>query len=69
MQVGCYTLDLYCENYKNDGFDGIHEFKEFPHQFTAELGRTCRKHAKEKGWILYNDGRAYCPKCNKNMIK
>jgi hypothetical protein len=65
MTIGGYTLDLYCENYLDQGLDGLHEFNEFPKQYVNELGITCRKRAKKDGWVLHRDGRAYCPKCVK----
>jgi len=59
MIVGCYTLDLYCDQ-KNDK----HVHGEFPHTFTAEHGSNCRSRAKRKGWILTHAGNAICPKCS-----
>ncbi len=63
MWAGCYTLDLYCENYdpKNRG---VHDWNEFPHQFTNELGSVCRAKARKEGWIIKKDGTAICPKCS-----
>jgi hypothetical protein len=57
--VGCYTLDLYC-----DLDNPAHESAEFPHTFIAEHGHTCRRQAREAGWVLKpRQGKAYCPKC------
>ena len=64
MIVGCYTLDLYCENLGPWPDKHGHDFKEFPHQYTAELGSKCRKNAQRAGWKLTKDGRAYCPRCS-----
>lgn len=65
MIVGCYALDLYCENYKSEN-DNIHEFNEFPHIYTHEKGSTCRKLARKDGWIIKEkENRAICPKCVK----
>src|ERR1035437_10194182 len=58
MQVGCYTLNLYCD-YKAH----VPKFNEFPREYTDELGVRCRKAAKRAGWILSFDGTATCPKC------
>lgn len=64
MIVGCYTLDLYCDN-EGKFPDGIHEHKEFPRKFTDEHGSRCRKMAREEGWKLnLKDGTALCPKCS-----
>lgn len=62
MIVGCYHLQLYCENY--NGEDGTHAWREFPHEYTHELGSTCRANARKDGWKL-SDNKAYCPKCVK----
>ena len=60
MIVGCYTLDLYCEE---DGHP--HEYNEFPHQYIHEFGSTCRRMARKDGWILDRQNcKAICPKCN-----
>ncbi len=57
MIVGCYTLDLYCDNESD-----AHNFREFPHQFTAERETDCMRQAAAKGW-RFKDNKAYCPKC------
>jgi len=62
MQVGCYSLHLYCENYSVA--DGIHNYGEFPHEYAHEYGSRCRADARRDGWLLKRDGRALCPKCN-----
>jgi hypothetical protein len=59
-EVGCYTLDLYC-----DRENPAHAYKEFPHTFIAELGATCRRRAREAGWVFHKDRTASCPKCNR----
>lgn len=65
MIAGCYTLHLYCDNYDPCNL-GKHSFDEFPHEFTHELGSTCRRIAKERGWkVNYTTGSALCPKCAK----
>lgn len=58
--AGCYSLDLYCK-WNNPA----HAYAEFPHNFNAELGSTCRKLAKRAGWIIHRDNTATCPKCAK----
>jgi hypothetical protein len=67
MIVGCYTLDLYCDNLnipEGAVTDGIHDYKEFPKTFIHEYGSVCRKIARAKGWKFTRDGRALCPKCS-----
>jgi hypothetical protein len=59
MIAGGYTLDLYCDR-KNDR----HKYDEFPHIYVDEFGSTCRRKAREDGWILKKDGAAICPKCS-----
>ncbi len=67
MQVGCYTLDLYCDRstilYGEAG-DGIHRYDEFPISYSMELGVDCRQQARKDGWILKRNGDAICPKCS-----
>jgi hypothetical protein len=67
---GCYTLDLYCDVPCEQIFShcaakkGQHRFKEFPHQFTDELGSECRKMARQAGWVFKRDGTTVCPRCS-----
>lgn len=64
MIVGCYVLDLYCDN-QGDYPDGIHEYNEFPRSYHDEFGSKCRKAARRDGWKLnLKEGTAICPKCN-----
>ena len=55
--AGCYTLDLYCDNPDCDrkGFG--------PDQYTAETGATCRRNARQRGWLITAD-RQLCPACS-----
>lgn len=75
MIVGCYSLDLYCDKDQTGSFShnpktGEHEDKyghvldEFPHNYTAELGSTCRARARADGWLLTRQDKAHCPKCS-----
>lgn len=59
MIVGGYTLDLYCDKESNQ-----HEYDEFPDTYADEFGSTCRRRARESGWILKRNGTAICPKCS-----
>lgn len=64
MIVGCYTLNLYCSK-QGEWDDGIHEYKEFPHEYTSEFGTRARRRARRDGWTLnINKGVALCPKCS-----
>lgn len=67
--AGCYSLDLYCDNSKNGGDDGIHRWDEFPHQYNDEFGATCRAIARKDGWVIRKDGTCICPKCSGNLNK
>lgn len=59
MEVGCYTLDMYCDKENPE-----HKYGEFPHQFSGEeYGATCRKYARQAGWTFHKDGTHSCPKC------
>lgn len=61
-EAGCYSLDLYCRH-ASAYPDQLHAYDEFPHQFTAEHGSTCRREARKRGWIFHRDGEVTCPKC------
>ena len=60
MIVGCFTLDLYCDNPSNDN---NHEYKEFPHQYTGETRAICYRKARKQGWLIGRT-KCYCPKCS-----
>ncbi len=63
--VGCYSLHLYCR-YENK----LHDFQEFPHEFTAEFGSEARQDARKFGWKLnLKKNRAVCPKCTSRGLK
>lgn len=59
MMSGCYILHLYCDN--KEATDHIYD--EFPHEYTHELGCTCRETARKRGWIITKD-KQICPKCS-----
>jgi len=58
MIVGCYTLDLYCENSNGWGCNPDKPESD-PDQYTAELGSRCRRAARKDGWLLKRDGTAF----------
>ena len=66
--IGCYTLDLYCENSKV--MCGMpdelgHVYNEFPHQYISEMGSTARREARQDGWKLDMEAQtALCPRCS-----
>ena len=65
MIVGCYTLDLYCDDETCKP-----KFKEFPKNFIAEYGSECRAQARRAGWKLnLRDGTAICPRCSGSESK
>ena len=68
MIVGCYTLDLYCDdpNETHEKIDFMHSAGgEFPHQYTAAYGSQCRAQARRDGWTLnLQKNTAICPKCH-----
>lgn len=64
MIVSAYTLDLYCENehpYETPGY------RTYEAQFVVD-GPKCykdaRKKARDAGWKLTHDRKAYCPACS-----
>jgi hypothetical protein len=66
MIASGYLLQLYCDTPDPDnaihGWGGYHMI---PEEYTGELGSRCRQAARNDGWKLFSDGRAYCPMCNK----
>jgi len=62
--AGCYSLHLYCDHENPE-----HQWDEFPHEYTHEQGSTCRKLARENGWVIHRDGTATCPKCSDRLNK
>lgn len=66
MQVGCYLLDLYCDNpaHKPGGYS------DAPHyQYSDEHGSRCRRMARKHGWRWSSDAMvAVCPECTKAGI-
>ena len=73
MIVGCYSIDLYCDNYDEIHWKGRddhgHEWREFPHTYTGKTRGECIAQARKHGWLV-NDrleddgGRQLCPKCS-----
>lgn len=63
MQVGCYTLDLYCD--KNKVCTKEFKYNEFPHQYTGPTKKNCVVQARKDGWIFHHNYEASCPKCSK----
>lgn len=49
MIVGCYSMDLYCEN---------------AHVYTGETWGECVRDARRDGWKITPDRKAYCPNCS-----
>ncbi len=72
MIVGCYSMDLYCENAEASstvcrvgwGYHG-------PPVYTGRTEAECIRQARGDGWLITNDRprKAYCPKCAKTRRK
>lgn len=67
-EIGCYTMDLYCDtiDWDNDvcEIDDIHEFREFPVTYNSATSGRCRSAAKKDGWLFKRNGKVFCPKCS-----
>lgn len=67
MIVGAYSINLYCDNWReqsdNIGRDGVHELGEFPHEFAGHSKLDCFRQARAIGWKIGKE-RQTCPKCN-----
>ncbi len=77
MQVGCYTLDLYCDNAVSGWTCETYAdyeasipvcLESLPVQYVAEFGSNCRKQARRHGWTISGD-KTICPYCNKKDRK
>ncbi len=64
MEVGCYVLELTCDNENPYHISG-----EFPHKFTAANGGYAREQARDNGWKFHKDGTLSCPKCRIRKIR
>jgi hypothetical protein len=72
MIVGCYSLDLYCDNVLSkdeDLFGGLngdkHEYREFPKTYTGNTRQEAERQARKEGWMINNKtGICLCPKCS-----
>lgn len=66
MRVGCYTLDLYCDDDTGSQLDTKHFDGSFA-QFTGHTESRCIKQARAKGWLLGE--RDLCPLCSGKKVK
>lgn len=61
--VGCYSMDLYCDNWKG-ARDEVHGWGKFPAQYTGDTRAQCAAQARRAGWLVgASDRRALCPLC------
>ena len=74
MIVGCYTVNLYCDDEGHEGFIGstgsyyvkvgiFHD--EVKHEFAGQNERECFAQARRIGWEFTRDRRVICPFCQK----
>lgn len=71
MIVGCYTMDLYCDNAdrKSEGFRKTCTEGWERSQYIGMSYSGCMRSAKKEGW-RFRDGRfSYCPKCSAKKSK
>lgn len=64
MNVGCYVLDLYCDNEAAHLFDGQvnYDLAGGSAHFTHETGSGARSKARKRGWRIGRE-RDLCPAC------
>ena len=74
MEVGCYSLHLYCDidNAEPSATEwpckkGGHDFDEFPHEFMGRTRGECVREARRRGWLFKKDGRTICPAHSKKF--
>lgn len=70
MIVGCYSVDLYCDNEDRTG-DKRCKRRNGPlrygsDQYTGETEGECLRQARKEGWKFTRDRprKAYCPACS-----
>lgn len=65
MIVGCYSMDLYCDNdHKTDGTAREYQLAK-PGQYTGHTEADCKRDARKEGWKFKRNGKVYCPACPK----
>lgn len=65
MIVGCYTLDLYCDQPHNiNDYNGISGVAAANFQGSTRM--DCIRQARKSGWIFHNNGLISCPACAKS---
>jgi len=62
MEVGCYTLNLYCDRKPCAVSDRYDLDKMW--EYTDEIGSVCRTAARKDGWIFHKNNTVSCPYCN-----
>lgn len=65
MIVGCYSVDLYCDN--TEGKKCPSPWSSFPWVYTGETQGECLRQARKAGWRFSRERprKAYCPKCKR----
>ena len=63
MIVGCYCLDIYCDN-KPDCVCLNTNYGAFMDQFTGPTAADCIRQAKKSGWKIVQ-GKHACSPCNR----
>jgi hypothetical protein len=74
MLVGCYSVDLYCENASGEhGEKTCRVGWEYggPPVYTGETLGECIRAARKDGWTITNDRprKTFCPRCTKARRK
>ncbi len=69
MIVGCYSIDLYCDNKESKTCLDTKNIW-FGAQYTEYIESRCLKKAKADGWVIKNKNdegirEVYCPLCKK----
>lgn len=70
MIVGCYSVDLYCDNEGNCPKSWSPETATY----TGETEGECLRQARRHGWLITRakhkgERKAYCPKCSNKKTK
>lgn len=74
MIVSGYTMHLYCDDEKHEGFQSSisgqkvrinGKWEQLQDEFAGKTEQDCRKQAKAIGWVFLRGKRVICPICAK----
>lgn len=64
MQVGIYSLVMYCDRPRTGVHNADIHFQDSMTEYTDEFGSRCRRKARKDGWVFHSDHTHTCPTCS-----